>query len=492
MPRSLFAKLVIVLLGLLGVIGVAYVALSITTTRLHIQEVTQYLNRSLAADLAKSRPLFTRDGIDRAALKSVFDMLMVVNPAIEVYLLGPEGKILAFSAAPEKIKRDHVALAPVKAFTSGDANLPIRGDDPRNPNERKIFSAVAISNGGSLRGYLYVVLGGEAYDSVAGMLETSWIMRLGGGVALGSLVLIAVIGVLLFNWLTRRLRRLTAQIENFRLGETAGLPVADLHGGRPMDEIDELATTFGAMAQRIDEQVEALERASALRRELITNISHDLRTPLASLQSAIETLQMKGDALAPEDKRRYLDLAHKHSQRLGRLITDLFDLTTLESADRQLRMEPFSMAELVQDVAQKFRPMAEEKGLSLELDIPLNASPVRGDIGLIERVLANLTENAIKYTPRGGRVTLGVEGGNGRITARVSDTGIGIPAEDLARVFERSYRVGKERGGGPDGAGLGLAIAQRIIELHHGHLAVDSSTGSGSTFSFDLPAEHAD
>jgi signal transduction histidine kinase len=493
MPRSLFSRLVVVLLALLSAIGVFYVILTVTTTRLHIQEVTQHLNRSLAADLAGYRPLIKEDNVDQAALKNVFDMLMVVNPAIEVYLLDPRGGILGYSAAPEKIKRDRVSLGPIRAFIKKDAKLPIRGDDPRDPRAQKIFSAVAITQGDRVRGYLYVVLGGETYQSVAHMFETSWIMRLGAGVAVASLGLIAVIGILLFNWLTRRLRRLTAKVGSFHLNESTEAPRdREPQASRPVDEIDELTSSFAEMAKRIDDQIDELARANAMRQELIANISHDLRTPLAALQSTIETLQMKDQTIGPQEKRRYLDLAHKHSQRLGRLITDLFDLTTLESGDRPLALEPFSLAELVQDVAQKFRAMADEKGLRLELDIPLNSSLVRGDIGLIERVLTNLTENALKYTPAGGQIRLGVVGGQGWISAHVTDTGIGIAAGELDRVFERTYRVAKDRGEAPDGAGLGLAIAQRIIELHQGHLTVESSPSAGTTFTFDLPAASED
>jgi signal transduction histidine kinase len=463
MPHSLFSRLVVVLLALLSAIGVFYVVLTVTTTRLHIQEVTQHLNRTLAADLAGYRPLIKEDNVDQAALKNIFDMLMVVNPAIEVYLLDPRGSILAYSAAPEKIKRDRVSLAPIKAFIKKDAKLPIRGDDPRDPRAQKIFSAVSITQGNRVRGYLYVVLGGETYQSVAHMFETSWIMRLGAGVAVASLGLIAVIGILLFNWLTRRLRRLTARVGSFHLSESAETSRAgEPQSGRPVDEIDELALSFAEMAKRIDVQIDEL------------------------------ALQMKDQTIGEQEKRRYLDLAHKHSQRLGRLINDLFDLTTLESGDRQLRLEPFSLAELVQDVAQKFHAMADEKGLRLELDIPLNSSLVRGDIGLIERVLANLTENAVKYTPAGGQIRLGVVGGQGRISAHVTDTGVGIPADELGRVFERTYRVAKERGEAPDGAGLGLAIAQRIIQLHQGHLTVDSSPDAGTTFTFDLATASED
>ncbi len=489
MPRTLFGKLVAVLLALLCATSIFYVALTVTTTRLHIQEVTQTLHRNLAADLVKGRRLMAQGKVDRAQLGKVFDMLMVVNPAIEVYLIDAQGKLLAYSAAPGKIKRQSVSVAPIRAFLAPGSTLPIRGDDPRDANGRKTFSAAPVHEAGQLRGYLYVVLGGEIYNSVANMFEASWIMRISAGVAAASLLLVAVIGILSFNWLTRRLRRLTSRLEAFKrrdLGEIETSPRP--RPSHAMDEIDELAMTFEDMSQRIDDQIGELEQADSLRRELITNISHDLRTPLASLQGAIETLQIKDQSLSPDDKRRYLDLAHKHSQLLGRLITDLFDLATLESQDRELRFEPFSLAELVQDVAQKFRPMAAGKGLSLKLDMPLNMSRVSGDIGLIERVLTNLADNAIKYTPTGGTVELRVVREDDHITASVADTGPGIPAGELARVFDRSYRVEKDRGDGSEGAGLGLAIAQRILKLHGGRLKVESTPGAGTTFSFHLDA----
>ncbi|NNE83789.1 MAG: sensor histidine kinase [Alphaproteobacteria bacterium] len=492
MPRTLFGKLVVVLLALLLATSVFYVALTVTATRLHIQEVTQNLHRDLAADLLKDRPLMTDGKADSGALKKVFEMLMVVNPSIELYLIDPQGQLLAFSAAPGKVKREKVSLAPIQAFLTEGRKLPIRGDDPRDLNQRKIFSVAPVMEAGQVSGYLYVVLGGEIYDSINRTLEASWITRISAGLAIASLLLVTVIGILSIKLLTRRLKRLTGQLEAFKRTDPEGVDGTEgdvgAGGGQALDEIDELALTFEAMSARIDDQIGELERSDSMRRELITNISHDLRTPLASLQGAIETLQIKDQSLSAADKNRYLELAHSHCQRLGRLITDLFDLATLESHDRELHFEPFSLAELVQDVAQKFQPLAARNGLTLKLDIRLNTSLVSADIALIERVLTNLADNAIKYTPAGGTVEMGVARADERIIASVADTGQGIPARELSRVFDRPYRVEKNRGDGTEGAGLGLAIAQRILRLHGGHLDVKSTLGAGSAFSFGLDA----
>lgn len=488
MPRTLYGKLIAALLVLLGAISLFYVALTVVTTRLHIEEINQSLNRSLAANIVASKTLVRGREIDAAVLDDLFHTLMVINPAIEVYLLDPAGRIVAYSAPPEKVKRRRVSLQPVEVFLAGEAALPVRGDDPRDPHGRKIFSAAPVYEGGRLQGYLYVVLGGEAYESIARMFEGSYILRLGAGAAAASLVLILAAGVLSFTWLTRRLRRLTAVVEGFKHGDfrrPVEVPAA-LRRERG-DEIDVLGIAFDEMGRRIAGQIEQLRHADGSRRELIANVSHDLRTPLASLQGAIETVLIKEAELSEAEKRRYLDLALKHCKRLGRSTVELFELATLESHDRPLCLEPFSIAELVQDVAQKFRPEAERSGLGLETDVPSHLPFVVADIGLVERVFDNLIENAIKFTLAGGTVRLSLAARGQSVVAAVADTGRGIPADALPRVFDRSYRADRERGDAPEGAGLGLTIARRILELHGSSIAVESAVGAGTTFTFELP-----
>jgi signal transduction histidine kinase len=219
---------------------------------------------------------------------------------------------------------------------------------------------------------------------------------------------------------------------------------------------------------------------------MVANVAHDLRTPLASMQGYLETLRLKDSSLTPEQKREYIDIAYQHGERLGRLITELFELSTLESQDARLHFEPFSMSELVQDVCQKFRLDAEKKGLHFTTGISSTPAFVSADIGLIQRVLENLIENAIKYTPEGGDVGVTLLIGEKTITTRITDTGQGIPEEDMPYIFDRFYRVEKHRN--LDGIGLGLAISKRILQLHSSSIEVDSRPGCGTTFSFPLPS----
>lgn len=487
MPRSLSGKLVAALVILLGVVGAVYVGLTLISTRLHIQEINQSLNRSLAANIVETKALVRESEVDPQALDEVFEMLMHINPAIEVYLLDPEGRILAYSAPPGKVKRTRVALDPIKAFLAG-RRLPIRGDDPRDKQDRNVFSAAPVREAGRLAGYLYVVLGGEAYDTIAGMLERSHILRLSLGTFAVSVLVVGAAGILSFNGLTRRLRRLAQLMEELRRSGFRRPVDVPRHRFRERgDEIDRLGRTFDEMARRIVDQLAQLEHADASRRQLFANISHDLRTPLASLHGTVETLLMKGADLPEGERRRYLNLALKHSDHLSRLTDELFELATLESGDRALRREPFSMAELVQDVAQKFRHEADRRRLHMETEIPQQAAFVSADIGLIERVFENLMENALKYTPDGGTVRLSVIPGQEWVSARVADTGRGIPPAELAHVFERTYRTDKERGERPRGTGLGLAIARQILQLHGGSIEVESAVGAGTAFTFSLP-----
>jgi len=486
MPRTLTAKLTLALVAILAVTGAAWVALTLVSNRLYQEEVDQSLNAPLAMYIADAYPLIEGGEVNRPVLKDLFDKLMVINPRIEVYLLDSEGAILEFSAEPGRVKRKAVDLTPIRSWIAGPEMLPLRGDDPRDPAGQKPFTAAPVKDGDALAGYLYVVLGGEKYDSVAGMVSESLIVRLAlfaGG--LGLLTALAV-GTLSFAWLTRRLRRLTQAVDTFR-DEGFDSPMKLAGWRRGGDEIDRLGVTVEEMSQRIADQIEQLRQADAARRDMVANISHDLRTPLASLQGYLETLLMKEDSFTLEEKRKYFDLAIRQGDRLSRLVTELFELTMLDSTGTRLNFEPFSLPELVQDVTQKFQPQAERRNMVLEVDMPANAPFVQADIGLIERVLENLIENAIKYTPEGGTVSLSLVPGVDSIKARIADTGPGIPEADRDRIFERFYRVEKSRADAPEGAGLGLAITRRILQLHDSPIEVESTPGHGAAFSFRLP-----
>ena len=205
------------------------------------------------------------------------------------------------------------------------------------------------------------------------------------------------------------------------------------------------------------------------------------------MQGYLETLQIKKDELSEADQEKYLELAIENSKRLASLVADLFELAILETPDSRANIEAFSLAELVQDVAQKFGLKTAQKHLQLSCDIPEDAPFVNGDIAMIERVLENLIENAIKFSSEGDAVRVTVTPAAGGLTVQVRDTGPGIAADHIPHLFERFYRVDKSRSEETKSNGLGLAIAHRILQLHHSDIDVQSIPNQGSCFSFDLP-----
>ena len=484
MFRTLYGKLSITLFLLLVFTGVLFLQLVRFSNEMYQQEVNQKLNSALATGIVKEGLLLDKGEINQAALQEIFHMLMVINPSIEVYLLDTGGRILAYSAPPGKVKRQYVDLAPIRRFIGGAASYPILGEDPRNPGLAKVFSAAPVPATGPAEGYLYVILGGEIFDSVSAMIQGSYIMRysLWG---LGASLLIALLaGALVFARLTRRLRRLSQAMSDYSARPSTVPPVDGKADG---DEIDRLGHSFHTMAERIHQQMQQLRETDALRRELVANVSHDLRTPLASLHGYLETLLLKADSLNEAERRRYIEIAVSHSKRLGSLINELFELATLEACETPPHSEPFTLAELVQDVAQKFQLAASEKDITIKMDMDHKLPFAYGDVGMIQRVLENLIENALRHTPPGGEITLSLSKAREGICVRVKDTGCGIPDEELPHIFDRFFSLRKKHEGGSLHAGLGLAIAKRIMELHKSIIDVDSAIGRGTTFSFYVP-----
>ena len=484
---SLYRKMALLLFVLLLAIGAAFFGLLYYTSNAYQQEVMQKLNLDLAQHLVESDSLLTGDKVNQPALKNLFHQLMVVNPSIEVYLLDRTGKILAYSAPAGRVKRDRIALEPIKRFISKSASYPLLGDDPRSPQGSKVFSASPISRDGQLQGYLYVILGGEAYDGIAKRIADSYALRVALWLLLGALGVSLLFGLAGFSLITRRLKILAQvmqKVSSEEKDERFARYSSDQHAAG--DEIEVLGETFNQMADRIDEQVAELKRNDAQRREMIANISHDLRTPLTSLHGYLETLLLKDSSLDEERRRQYLTIANTQSNQLIRLVSELFELAKLDSCETMLNVEAFSLAELVQDVVSKFELRAEEKGIRLLVDRQPLLPFAYGDIGLIQRVLDNLIENALQHTQRGGQVKVSLNADSRHISVEISDTGSGIPREELPHVFDRFYRLDKSRKTSAQHAGLGLAIAKRIMELHESRIWAQSQPDRGTTFVFQV------
>ena len=488
MFSGLYARLALALVLLVLLLSFAFLLVGLQTGKLYSQELNQQLNFQLAENLIKENKLSIEQGqFDAAALENIFHTYMVVNPSIEVYLLDAQGKILSYSAPPGTVKLEQVNLAPLQAFLNKQLRLPITGDDPRDSEKKKVFSVAPIGLQSNPQGYLYVVLAGQQLDSVASLLQGSYILRLGFSVLLLSALAGLIGGLWLLHRVTRRLRRLDEAMMDFENAGFSGFQQHQDFDTKSSDELGRLGRSFNTMAQRISSHIGSLQQTDALRRELVANVSHDLRTPIASLQGYLETLLIKEDSLDEEQRREYIVIALRHSERLGKLVSELFELAKLDSGHTEVHPEAFSPGELVQDVMMKYKLLAQKNNVNLIANIPENLPFVHADIGLIERVLANLLDNALEHTPANGQVELNVFEAEGAVRIEVADNGSGIPREELPFVFDRFYQVNKSERGASGGVGLGLAIAKRIMDLHTGSIEVFSEPHSGTRFDFSLP-----
>ena len=488
MIRTLYARLSVALVAIVLAIATLYAALTLFATRHHLQVTEQRLHRDLAHDLVADRNLVEEGRINEAALKEMFHDYMTINPSIEIYLIDLDGRILSFSADPGVVKRNRVSLEPVRAFLAGDDAYPLLGDDPRSHDRQKAFSVTPVPSEEDPEGYLYVVLLGEHVDSIAALLHTSFIARYSGLALIVSVVVGSLAGLVVLRAMTRRLRRLTDHIDRFRAGGFRSFEpfgAVDPNEGEG-DEIAQLGRAYDEMAARIGEQLEALEKTDALRREMVAHVSHDLRTPLATLHGYIETLKLKDAELGPAERERYLAVALDQSERLRRLIGDLFELAKLDAHEQMPACEPVSLPELVSDIAQKFQLEAQRHHSTIDIEAGAGLPMVEADIALVERVFENLIENALSHSPDGGAIRIPLVSDGSTVRVTVADSGPGIAPEHLPRVFDRFYQAGNAHRGNAH-AGLGLAIAKRIVELHGARLEVRSMLGQGTAFSFRLP-----
>jgi signal transduction histidine kinase len=483
--NTLFAKLSTALLIIVALMGSAFFVVDRINTRLYYEELTQRLNAPIAMYVTGQRELISNGVPDLDSLRELASHAMVINPTAEIYLLDSEGHILGHALPAETIMLDKVDIAPLKQLIEGSVPMPIRGDDPRSASVRKVFSAFEVRTDDQLEGYLYVVLGGQTYEALSKDIGSSYVGKTSVFVAIAIVLATATVGLLVFGLLTRRLKTLSEEMRRVSDSGFDLAPEIEVTSAEG-DEIDQLAHSFITMSDKIKDQLAQLKENDSLRRELVSNISHDLRTPLSAMQGYLETLIIKGENLSDNERERYLKIARRHTVRLGSLIGDLFELSKLDAASVTPQLEKFSIPELVQDIAQEFQLEAEKKEIKLSVNLDTMALTI-GDIGLIQRVLENLVRNAIRFTPIGGEVTLSISERPQSVAVAVSDTGSGIPDKEIPRIFDRFYRSEQREEARSGSSGLGLAIVKRILDLHESRITVVSKVNTGTRFEFELP-----
>ncbi|KXK30233.1 MAG: two-component sensor kinase [Candidatus Brocadia sinica] len=244
--------------------------------------------------------------------------------------------------------------------------------------------------------------------------------------------------------------------------------------------------TYGILM--VFHDITELRKLENTRREFVANVSHELRTPLTSIKGYVETL-LENKVLRREDTQEFLTIIMKHTQRLDNLIKDILELSRLDSHDLKIELHTLDIHPCIDNIFLQYQEHCVGKNQTFELDIPHRIPAIETNEYLLRQLLTNLLDNAIKYTPKGGRIGLKIEPVNKSVRFEILDTGIGIPQEHIPRIFERFYRVDPARSREMGGTGLGLSIVKHIVHLHHGSIKVESTVNVGSKFIITIPLQ---
>ena len=303
----------------------------------YAEETSQKLNRNLAQWVADHTKPLIQDEINKEELDHLFHSTMVINPSVEIYLLNNTGDILSYFAPAGKVKLDKVELNPIHTFIDND-DVFIKGEDPRNPGVEKIFSACKLINEGNQVGYLYIILASEEYTTIADRLASSFRMNLAAKSIIITLISTILIGIFIIWFLTKNLNKITNTVNDFKQGNLNARINLKSQG-----ELSVLANNIDAMADTIVSNIEEIKSVENLRKELITNISHDLRTPITSIQGYAETLVMMDEQLDKASKLKYTNIILSNTQRVKKLVDGLFELSKLESDQIQTKKNCFQL-----------------------------------------------------------------------------------------------------------------------------------------------------
>jgi signal transduction histidine kinase len=456
-------------------------------------EVEQTLHRDLAAFIIHDDKKLDQGIIETDNLSSAFHSKMLLGPEWELYALDIQGKVLAYSAPDGVVKLQSVKLKPIQDYLSGK-DFPLYGDDPRTPNTQKIFSVSPIIDVSSskVQGYLYVIIGGQQRDTLSALLASSKVIK-DGVLILATTILFALTAMIFAVVLiTKPLKRLSERSVKY-----VGSDFKELNESKirvfASKEINDLEFSFMQAADHIKHQLSQIKTTEQLRRELLSHISHDFRTPLTALNGYLETW-----LITPQSKRHseLIELAYKNGLQVNQLVEQLFELARLESGDIQFIPEAVNVVELAHDVMQRLRYQAEKQQVTLLVrlknsdQLEADAHQQKGviayaDISKLERILVNLIDNAIRHTQENGQVALEVIDYDNKVAMNIIDNGKGIEQNELEAIFQPKYQASNTQGT-ISNAGLGLTIVKRFLDMHHSSITVNSQPGIGSQFSFNL------
>ena len=494
MKNSLFKRLVIALLFTFSLLLYLFFTWSNHLAANIKLESEQKLHLDLATHLVADNPMLQEQQFAYENLSGLFHTLMMLGPNFEFYFIDLKGQVLTYSAPDGAVKRKIVDINPIIALINNTRQLPILGDNPRTLNGEVIFSAAPVEKEGQIKGYLYVVIGSQVANQLTASIKDNEQLWLHFMLLVMIICFLSVTMLVVFYWVTRPVKALASAVREV---EQKGWDCDALDNWSHLEtvnannEVYQLGHSFSQLVDTLKQQMLQLKAFETQRSEILAGLSHDLRTPLSSLQGYIEVLINKRDTLSEQEQAQYLEILSRNTGQLKHLTDQLFELAYLEGGKVPVNIEPILVAELMFDIKSKLQIYAQKSDVELVVCCENESLIVDSDIAKIERILTNLVDNAIRHTPAGGSVKIMSELDAGKVRLCVRDTGAGISEKEIPYVFDARYK-GASRAYNVNVSqsmrtGLGLAICKKLLTLLESDIGVKSQLEKGSDFSFLLP-----
>ncbi|MEO8583888.1 MAG: HAMP domain-containing sensor histidine kinase [Flavitalea sp.] len=476
-----FRRVTLFIFILIASLSVFFIGITYLAATNFYQASTQNLNRNVASYIAEFASPFGPNGINKAKADSVFENAMVISPGAEIYFLDTTGKVVSFYAERKEIKSWLVPLDNIHKLIKEQGRIYIKNLDPKDPLHPKIFSASEVYDHNRRKlGYIYVIIGSLKYRDVSDMLFDSHVGYLAAEAFTIIILLSILISLLYIRYLKKGFNSMITVLENFEHGDfDARFSIRD------HDEMLQVKQAFNKMADLLNHNFNKLIKSEKERKDFIANISHDLRTPLAVVRGFIETLIIKqeGRELTKEQQQEYLELSATKIQQVEKMVRQLFELSRMDSAEFEPKKEPFIFSEILQECINASLIAASLKNISIDYKESINNVWINADISMMERVVQNLIDNAIHYTPENGEIKVDLHPQAGSVIFTIQNSGEALSRELIDWMNTVDHQIVSLK---PSKKGLGLSIIKKILHLHEYPVSVKSDKNRNS-ISFLMP-----
>ena len=459
---SIFSRIILLIAGLITVLGAVFITITYVVATNYYDSSTQLLNKDVAAHIAEFTAPFGENGLNKRKADSVFHDAMVLSPNSEVYFLDTAGSVIDFyeKSKQPSIRQWKVPLDAIVRHLAAGGKDYIKGPDPRDPAHLKIFSAAEVVRDGRKLGYIYVILASSEARVVASVLLSNHVIVLSISAFSCVIILSLLLSFLYVRRIQRRFVRVVDVLERFQQGDFDAR--FKLH---QQDGLAPIKSAFNTMADLLVYHINRLTKSEAERKAFIAGITHDLRNPLSIASGYAETLLMKAlqGTLTPQQQDDYAKLMLQKMRQVENMVEQLHDLSTLESVTYTAKREPFMFSELLHEVVHGFQQQADDRSLIVDCGQCRDDAYINADVGMMERVLQNLLDNAIAYSPENATVSLSLWRKQHELVLRIENGG-SLPEELIQWLSEQDSSTYSPM---PQATSLGLSIVKRILHIHN-------------------------